>query len=98
MLRPLTLAMFRAIVDLRPRPPTWETLEAFARQNMQQLLERMLEEEVDGILGRARYQRRDPVDAVLGYRLPAFKRRTEVYTLLGKTSIDLPRDEVVQSK
>jgi putative transposase len=48
--------------------PTWETLEAFARQSMQQFLQRMLEEEVDGILGRARYARRDPVDAVTGYR------------------------------
>jgi putative transposase len=48
--------------------PTWETLEAFARQSMQQLLQRMLEEEVDGILGRARYERRGPVDTVVGYR------------------------------
>jgi putative transposase len=48
--------------------PTWETLEAFARQSMQQLLQRMLEEEVDGVLGRARYERRDFVDAVAGYR------------------------------
>jgi transposase-like protein len=48
--------------------PTWETLEAFARQSMQQLLQRMLEEEVDGVLGRARYERRDVVDAVPGYR------------------------------
>src|SRR5207249_9526808 len=28
--------------------PTWETLEVFARQSMQQFLQRMLEEEVDG--------------------------------------------------
>jgi len=48
--------------------PTWETLEAFARHSMQQLLQRMLEEEVDGVLGRARYERRDRVDAVPGYR------------------------------
>ncbi len=47
---------------------TWETLEAFARQSMQQLLQRMLEEEVDGVLGRGRYERRDAVDAVAGYR------------------------------
>ena len=32
--------------------PTWETLEVFARQSMQQFLQRMLEEEVDGVLGR----------------------------------------------
>jgi hypothetical protein len=47
---------------------TWDTLEAFARQSMQQLLQRKLEEEWDGVLGRARYERRDPVDAVSGYR------------------------------
>ena len=48
--------------------PTWETLEAFARQGMQDLLQRMLVEEVDGVLGRGRYERRAPVDAVAGYR------------------------------
>jgi len=48
--------------------PTWETLESFARQSMQQFLQRMLEEEVDGVLGRARYERRNGVDAVPGYR------------------------------
>src|SRR5215813_5355439 len=48
--------------------PTWETLETFARQSMQQVLQRLLEEEVDGVLGRARYARRDPVDAGPGYR------------------------------
>src|SRR5215510_10817049 len=51
-----------------PSSPTWETLEAFARQSMQQLLQRMLEEEVEGVLGRARYERRGPVDALGGYR------------------------------
>jgi putative transposase len=35
---------------------------------MQQLRQRMLEEEVDGVLGRARYQRREPIDAGAGYR------------------------------
>ena len=48
--------------------PTWETLEAFARQSMQQLLQRMLEEEVDGLLARSRYERRAAVDAPVGYR------------------------------
>jgi putative transposase len=51
-----------------PSSATWETLEAFARQSMQQLLQRMLEEEVEGVLGRARYERRGPVDALVGYR------------------------------
>ena len=48
--------------------PTWETLEAYARQSMQQLLQRMLEEEVDGVLGRGRYKRREAIDADAGYR------------------------------
>src|SRR5436309_6229879 len=35
---------------------------------MQRLLQRVLEEEVDGLLGRGRYERRAAVDAVAGYR------------------------------
>lgn len=48
--------------------PVWETLEAVARQSMQQLLQRMLEAEVDGVLGRGRYERRAAIDASPGYR------------------------------
>ena len=43
-------------------------MEAFARQSMQQLLQRMLEEEVEGLLGRGRYERRPAVDAAAGDR------------------------------
>ncbi len=46
----------------------WETLEAFARQGVQRLLQRVLEEEVDELLGRGRYERRPAIDAPLGYR------------------------------
>ena len=46
----------------------WETLEAFARQGMQRLLQRVLKEEVDELLDRGRYERRTAVDAPLGYR------------------------------
>jgi putative transposase len=46
----------------------WETLEGFARQGVQRLLQRVLEEEVDELLGRARYERRPAVDATTGYR------------------------------
>jgi transposase-like protein len=48
--------------------PTWESLEAFARQGVQQLLQQLLEEEVEGVLGRGRYERREAVDAAPGYR------------------------------
>ena len=39
--------------------PTWESLEAFARQGVQRLLQQVLEEEVERVLGRARYERRE---------------------------------------
>jgi transposase-like protein len=55
--------------------PTWETLEAFARASMQQFLQRMLEEEVDELLARGRYERRPAVDAPAGYRNGSGKPR-----------------------
>ena len=48
--------------------PVREGLEAFARQGVQDLLQRMLEEEVAAMLGRRRYARRGGVDAAAGYR------------------------------
>jgi transposase-like protein len=48
--------------------PVWESLETFARQGVQRLLQQLLEEEVEEVLGRRRYERRDGVDAALGYR------------------------------
>jgi transposase-like protein len=48
--------------------PAWESLEGFARQGVQDLLQRVLEEEVEAMLGRRRYVRREGVDAVAGYR------------------------------
>jgi putative transposase len=48
--------------------PTWETLEAFARQGIQTWLQRLLEEEVEGLVGRRRYERREGIDAPAGYR------------------------------
>ena len=38
--------------------PGWDGLEAFARQGVQELLQRVLEEEVAALLGRRRYGRR----------------------------------------
>ena len=48
--------------------PSWETLEDFARQGVQQLLQQVLEEEVNELLGRRRSERRAPVDPQAGYR------------------------------
>src|SRR5215510_114169 len=48
--------------------PIWETLETFARQGIQRLLQQLLEEEMEQVLGRRRYERRDGIDAAPGYR------------------------------
>ena len=48
--------------------PSWEDVEAFARQRIQSWFQRLLEEEVEELLGRARYARRDGTAAPGGYR------------------------------
>jgi len=55
--------------------PVWESLEAFARQEVQRLLQQLLEEEVEQALGRRRYERREGVDAPSGYRHRAVEFR-----------------------
>jgi putative transposase len=70
--------------------PTWETLEAFARQSMQQLLQRLLEEEVDGLLGRGRYERRAAVDPAVGYR-NGFGKPRRVSLSSGTLTVRRPR-------
>ena len=37
--------------------PTWSSLEAFVREQVQACLQRVLEEEVDELLGRAKHMR-----------------------------------------
>lgn len=54
--------------EAAPSMPSWETLEGFARQGVQQLLQRVLEEEVEQLLGRRRSQRRAAIDPQPGYR------------------------------
>jgi putative transposase len=48
--------------------PSWEDVEAFARQRIQIWFQRLLEEEVEELFGRARYAQRDGIDAPAGYR------------------------------
>jgi len=70
--------------------PTWESLEAFARQGVQRLLQQVLEEEVEGVLGRGRYERRDAVDATPGYRNGHGKPR-RLSAMTGTLTIRRPR-------
>ena len=47
---------------------TWEHLEDFVREHIQQFIQALLEEEVTEILGRTKSARREAVDAAPGYR------------------------------
>jgi putative transposase len=48
--------------------PTWEELEGWVRVQIQEFIQELLKQEVTELLGRARYQRRVPVDGAQGYR------------------------------
>src|ERR1044071_8543660 len=47
---------------------TWERLEDFVRDHVQQFIQALLEEEVTELLGRTKAARREAVDASSGYR------------------------------
>lgn len=48
--------------------PSFQDLEAWVRERVQAFIQGLLEEEVTGLLGRRRSERRQGVDAPLGYR------------------------------
>ena len=58
----------QSIIEVGASRPGWEALETYAREGIRRLLQQMLEEEVEDVLGRQRYARRAGVDAALGYR------------------------------
>lgn len=68
--------------------PTWPTLEAFVRAQVQACLQRVLEEEVDALLGRPKHARRD-ADAT-AYRNGYGKPR-QLALLNGTITVRRPR-------
>ncbi|MGH7723890.1 MAG: IS256 family transposase [Candidatus Eiseniibacteriota bacterium] len=48
--------------------PTWETLEAFVRSQVQTTMQAVLEEELSAFLGRGKSERRAGIDPQAGYR------------------------------
>jgi len=80
------------LIESRPDPSrvVWEQLEAFARQGVQDLLQRVLEEEVDVLLRRGRYERRQGIDAAEGYR-NGFGTPRRLSLSLGTITIQRPR-------
>jgi putative transposase len=69
--------------------PQWETLERFARQEIQAFIQRLLEEEVEELLGRKKSERRGP-DTVVGYRNGQGKPR-QLALMNGTITIRRPR-------
>ena len=76
--------------SVAPAMPTFATLETWARSSIQDLLQRVLEEEVTEFLGRTRYQRRSAVDATPGSRNGHGKPR-QVSLMSGTIEVRRPR-------
>ena len=70
--------------------PVWEGLEAFARQGVQDLLQRMLKEEVAPMLGRRRSARQEGIDAPPGYR-NGFGKPRRLSLSVGTITLHRPR-------
>ena len=80
----------QSIIEVGESRPVWESLERFARQGVQRLLQQVLEEEVEQVLGRARYERRDGVDAPPGYR-NGFGKPRRLSAMAGTITVRRPR-------
>lgn len=68
---------------------TWETLEVFARGEVQQFIQRLLEEEVDDLLGRRKSERRSEASAP-GYR-NGYARSRKLSLSSGTITVERPR-------
>src|SRR4029453_5941008 len=69
---------------------TWEHLEDFVREHVQQFIQALLEEEVTELLGRTKSARREAVDATPGYHNGYGKLRHLTLTS-GPISVRRPR-------
>jgi hypothetical protein len=58
----------QSIIEVGESRPGWEALKTFAREGIRRLLQQLLEEEVEDVLGRRWYERREGLDAPPGYR------------------------------
>lgn len=73
-----------------PQEVTWETLESYARGQLETWLQRLLTEEVAELLGRKRYERKDPGSPAPGYRNGYGKPR-RLSTSCGTIAVRRPR-------
>jgi putative transposase len=77
------------ITESAASSPLWETLETYAREHIQQFVQRLLEEEVDALLGRKKRERRSAATPV-GYRNGYGKPRQLALTS-GTITVQRPR-------
>lgn len=77
--------------------PTWETLEVFARTQVQGFIQQLLEDEVDELLGRRKSERRAAVDGLAGSRNGHGKPR-RLALLNGTITVRRPRVRDVEER
>lgn len=77
------------VAEEAPATIVYDQLESFARLSIQKLLQQVLEEEVETLLGRTRSERREP-DSPPGYRNGYGKER-RLATSLGTLTLRRPR-------
>jgi putative transposase len=80
----------KTTVQASPSSPMWERLEAFVREQVQQFIQALLEEEVTAFLGRPKAARRAAVDAPGGMRKGHGKPRRFTLTA-GPITVCRPR-------
>jgi putative transposase len=81
--------MSKIAVDGAESRPVWETLEAFARTRIQELLQELLIQEVDELIGRAKSERRRPGEPPV-YR-NGFGKERRLGTSMGTIHVRRPR-------
>jgi transposase-like protein len=77
--------------------PAWDTLELFARGQVQEFIQQLLEDEVTELLGRAKSARRAAVDAPIGSRHGHVKPR-RLALMNGTISVRRPRVREVEEQ
>src|SRR5713226_6806798 len=80
----------QSIIEVGESRPGWAALEAYAREGIRRLLQQLLEEEMEDVLGRRRYARRDGVDAPPGYR-NGFGKPRRLSLMSGTITVRRPR-------
>lgn len=77
--------------------PVWDTLETFARTEVQGFIQQLLEDEVTALLGRAKSERRHALDAPPGSRNGHGKPR-QLALLNGTVTVRRPRVRDVEER